>query len=278
MSITPQSPIGIFDSGIGGLTVVKAVRKALPDEHIIYFGDTARVPYGIKSVETVRQYALQITDFLLRKKVKLVLIACNTVSAAAHDDVKARCGKIPALGVIEAGSLAAAEAAGKSVGVIGTLATIGSGAYDRALAGIDRDFRVFSRACPLLVPLAEEGWTDNEIAELTLQTYLGDLREKNLDSLILGCTHYPLFREGIEAILNGSHTKIIDSADSIAAMAGELLEQKKMKNPGNSGNPGSPGKNGAFECYVSDKPQRFQQLAERFLGEKINRIEIVNLI
>jgi glutamate racemase len=278
MSITPQSPIGIFDSGIGGLTVVKAVRKALPDEHIIYFGDTARVPYGIKSVETVRQYALQITDFLLRKKVKLVLIACNTVSAAAHDDVKARCGKIPALGVIEAGSLAAAEAGGKSVGVIGTLATIGSGAYDRALAGIDRDFRVFSRACPLLVPLAEEGWTDNEIAELTLQTYLGDLREKNLDSLILGCTHYPLFREGIEAILNGSHTKIIDSADSIAAMAGELLEQKKMKNPGNSGNPGSPGKNGAFECYVSDKPQRFQQLAERFLGEKINRIEIVNLI
>lgn len=272
MSISPESPIGIFDSGIGGLTVVKAVRKALPQENIIYFGDTARVPYGIKSVETVRQYAIQITDFLLRKKVKLVLIACNTVSAAAHEDVKTRCGKIPALGVIEAGSRAAVEAGGKSIGVIGTLATIGSGTYDKSLAALDPEISVFSRACPMLVPLAEEGWTDNEIATLTLQTYLSDLKGKNLDSLILGCTHYPLFRDGIADILNGTNTRIIDSAESIARMAAELLTEKKLMNR----NDGS--RQGSFECYVSDKPQRFQQLAERFLGEKINRIEIVNLV
>lgn len=268
MAINPLSPIGIFDSGIGGLTVVKAVRKALPGENIIYFGDTARVPYGIKSVDTVRQYALQITDFLLKKKVKMILIACNTVSAAAHDDVKTRCGKIPAIGVIEAGARATVEAGGKHVGVIGTLATIGSGAYDRALADLDPGIKLYSRACPLLVPLAEEGWTDNEIARLTLKSYLDDLKDKKLDSIILGCTHYPLFRDGIAEILNESHTKIIDSAESIALMATEMLSEKKMLKTDGVG---------SFECYVSDKPQRFQQLAERFLGEKINRIEIVNL-
>lgn len=271
MSISQESPIGIFDSGIGGLTVVKAVRKALPLENIIYFGDTARVPYGIKSVETVRQYALQITDFLLRKKVKLVLIACNTVSAAAHEDVKARCGKIPAIGVIEAGSRAAVEAGGKKIGVIGTLATIGSEAYDKSLSGLDSGISVYSRACPLLVPLAEEGWTDNEIATLTLKTYLSDLRNKNLDSLILGCTHYPLFHDGIADIFKDTGTGIIDSAESIATMTTELLTARKILNSSDSSRKGN------FECYVSDKPQRFQQLAERFLGEKINRIEIVNL-
>lgn len=244
--------------------------KALPDEHIIYFGDTARVPYGIKSADTIRQYALQITDFLLKKDVKIILIACNSVASTASKEIKERCKKIPVLDVIDAGTRAAvSQSSGRSnIGVIGTLATIGSGTYEQALRNLNKDIQVYSRPCPLLVPLAEEGWTDNDIAMDVLKLYLSNFKEKGLESIILGCTHYPLFKEGIARIL-GDELTIIDSADSIAEMTRDHLISQKKQNTASG--------NGTFECYVSDKPQRFKALAERFLGQKLNRVEIVNL-
>ena len=170
MALSKDSPIGIFDSGIGGLTVAKSVAEYLPGEHIIYFGDTARVPYGIKSTDTIRQYALQITDFLLKKNVKIILIACNSVAASAANEIKKRCEIIPVMDVMDAGcKQAVAHSSGSGrIGVIGTLATIGSGAYERNIHNLDGTIQVYSRACPLLVPLAEEGWTDNHIAREVL--------------------------------------------------------------------------------------------------------------
>jgi len=271
MNNRTQAPIGIFDSGIGGLTVVKAVMETMPNENIIYFGDTARVPYGIKSIETIREYALQITDFLLKRNIKLILIACNSVSAVANQEIKDYCGAIPVLDVVEAGALAALEAPSENhhIGVIGTLATIGSEAYDKSIHSKNNLKKIYSRACPLLVPLAEEGWINNEISALVLHEYLKDFKDKNLDSLILGCTHYPLFKTQIEDYLRDTNTKVIDSAISIAKMANALLKSQKLINQSTE--------SGVFECYVSDKPQRFQALAERFLGKRLNRIEIVNL-
>jgi len=270
MKPTERSPIGIFDSGIGGLTVVKSVMKKLPGEDIIYFGDTARVPYGIKSVETVKGYALQITDFLMKKKVKMILVACNTVAASAQNEIIQKSNGIPVLDVVEAGARVATSVKGKNnlVGVIGTLATVGSGAYEAAIKKIDPGVVVFSKACPLLVPLAEEGWTDNEIAYKTVEIYLADFAEKPLDSLILGCTHYPLFTDTIRTVISNPDTRIVDSADSIADMAYEHLSRTNQLNPK---------ERGSFECFVSDKPQRFQILAERFLGKSINRVEVVNM-
>jgi len=272
MKPNKKAPIGIFDSGIGGLTVAKAVMETLPDEDIIYFGDTARVPYGIKSVETVREYALQITRFLIKRKVKIVLIACNTVSAAAEFEVTEYCRNkgIPVLGVVKAGSIAAEKVSHdkKKVGVIGTLATIGSGTYEKALHELNPDLKIYSKACPLLVPLAEEGWTENDIARQILEFYLSDFKNMKLDSLILGCTHYPLFKKSIREILGNHGLQIVDSAISIAEMTKKLLLEKDLLNDQH------PGK---LECFVSDKPQRFQQLAEQFLGKRINRVEIVSL-
>lgn len=264
-----QAPIGIFDSGIGGLTVVKEVREMLPGEDIIYFGDTARVPYGIKSEETVRGYALQISRFLLERGVKMILIACNTVSASAKPGIEEVAGDIPVLDVITAGARAALrEDITRHIGVIGTLATIGSGAYERAIRERDSSVRVSSEACPLLVPLAEEGWTDNDIARDTLKIYLETLGRSDIDSLILGCTHYPLFSDSIRATLDNPEIRIIDSARSIAEMAREKLRERDLLNPQ---------ADGRFECYVSDRPQRFQELARRFLGMPIPDVHIVQL-
>jgi glutamate racemase len=263
-----KAPIGIFDSGIGGLTVAKAVMEALPDEDIIYFGDTARVPYGIKSEETVRQYALQITDFLLSKGVKMILIACNTVSASAKDDIIAAAGDVPVLDVISAGTrMALSYKDHTHIGVIGTLATVNSKAYERSIKELEPGIEVTQQACPLLVPLAEEGWIDNDIARQTLTLYLEAFKGKSIHSLILGCTHYPLFKAVIPEILNGSGVHIIDSAESIAQSAKEHLSNEELIN--NSG--------GSFKCFVSDRPQRFQELAERFLGRTVSDVQIVSL-
>ena len=268
MSNKKKAPIGIFDSGIGGLTVAKAVMNALPNEDIIYFGDTARVPYGIKSEETVRVYALQITNFLLERDVKMILIACNTVSASAREEIVRVAGNVPVLDVISAGTEAAlAQKNHKEIGVIGTLATVNSKAYEKAIHEIDSDIKVTQQACPLLVPLAEEGWIDNEIAKQTLGIYLEVFKGKKIDSLILGCTHYPLFKEVIPEVLNGHQTKIIDSADSISNTAREKLTELDLLNE--SG--------GNFQCFVSDRPQRFQELAERFLGRELQHVKVVDL-
>lgn len=262
------APIGIFDSGIGGLTVAKAVTEALPKEDIIYFGDTARVPYGIKSEKVVRSYAIEITNFLLEKGVKMILIACNTVSASAKKEILELAGNIPVLDVISAGSaLAVSFPNHKQVGVIGTLATVNSGAYEKAIHQLDAGISVFQKACPLLVPLAEEGWTENEIAIKTIETYLSDFEDSDINSLILGCTHYPLFKTVIADFLHDENIHIIDSAESIASSAAKELERLKLSNP----------TGGDFKCYVSDQPQRFQELAERFLGQPISEIQIVSL-
>ena len=271
MDIDSNAPIGIFDSGIGGLTVVKAVIEKLPHENIIYFGDTARVPYGIKSDETIRDYALQITDFLLEKKVKAILIACNSVSAVANQEIREYCTTTPVLDVVEAGTSASLKIPGKSnrIGIIGTLATVGSGTYEKSIHRYAPGKKIYSKACPLLVPLAEEGWVDNDVADLVLEKYLTDFKNKNMDALILGCTHYPLFKPNIERFLEGSGTEVIDSALSITEMTKNLLTSKNLLNKQIN--------MGRFECYVSDKPQRFQILAERFLGKKLHRLEIVSL-
>ncbi|MEX0723287.1 MAG: glutamate racemase [Gracilimonas sp.] len=263
-----NAPIGIFDSGIGGLTVAKAVIDALPNEDIIYFGDTARVPYGIKSEETVRAYALQITNFLLKRGVKMILIACNTVSASAKEEIIQAAGNIPVLDVITAGTRNAVSLPDHDhVGVIGTLATVNSEAYAEAIHAYDSTIKVTQQACPLLVPLAEEGWVDNEVAVKTLHHYLDHFDDSGIQSLILGCTHYPLFKEVIPKILKNSDIEIIDSAESIAESAKAKLTELDLLNT--SG--------GNFQCFVSDRPQRFHEVAERFLGRKPNGVEVVAL-
>jgi len=261
-------PIGIFDSGIGGLTVAKAVKTALPNEDIVYFGDTARVPYGVKSEETVRAYALEITQFLMNKGVKMILIACNTVSASAKKDIELRARSIPVLDVISAGAKAISESglgAVPTVGVIGTIATVQSKAYEAALIKQLGSVKVIQQACPLLVPLAEEGWIEHEVARLTLKEYVQAFDQDSLDALILGCTHYPLFTNLLAHVLPSKQTRIIDSAESIAASAKQYLEEHGGCNT----------QGGSFNCYVSDRPKRFQELAERFLGQPLTNIDII---
>lgn len=263
-----NAPIGIFDSGIGGLTVAKAVIDALPKEDIIYFGDTARVPYGIKSEETVRSYALEITNFLLKRGVKMILIACNTVSASAKEEIIQAAGDIPVLDVITAGTKNAVNLPGHNhVGVIGTLATVNSQAYSKSIHAYDPTITVTQQACPILVPLAEEGWIDNDVALQTLHHYLDHFEGSGIQSLILGCTHYPLFKDVIPKVLTDQKVEIIDSAESIAESAKGKLDELGLLNK--SG--------GDFRCYVSDRPQRFHELAERFLGRSLTGVEVVNL-
>ena len=268
-SVSPASPIGIFDSGIGGLTVVKEVMQQLPGEDIIYYGDTARVPYGIKSISTVREYALQITRFLLEQNVKAVLIACNTVAAAANEEVRERCAPLPVLDVVEAGAYAALKAARTTgnIGVIGTLATIKSKTYNRAIQALSPDRRIFSQACPMLVPLAEEGWIEDDISARCIARYLGEIRGRELDALILGCTHYPLFKREIQDFFTDTHAHIVDSARSIAVQTQHVLHEKRLLNNRASCR-------GQLSCYVSDTPQRFQELAERFLGKPLDSIAV----
>ncbi len=261
-------PIGIFDSGIGGLTVAKAVKAALPNEDILYFGDTARVPYGVKSEETVRAYALEITQFLMDKGVKMILIACNTVSASAKEDIIRKAGSIPVLDVISAGAQAISESglgSTPTVGVIGTIATVQSKAYEVALIQQLGSVKVIQQACPLLVPLAEEGWIEHEVARLTVKEYVQAFDHYHLYALILGCTHYPLFTNLIADVLTSKKTRIIDSAESIAASAKQYLEEHGGCNT----------QGGSFNCFVSDRPKRFQELAERFLGQPLTKIDIV---
>lgn len=262
MNAKQDAPIGIFDSGLGGLTVAKAVSELLPGEDIIYYGDTARVPYGIKSQETIRNYSIEISRFLQAKGVKMIIIACNTASAAAFDGVCEAVKGLPVLNVIDAGTISAIRSGKKHIGVIGTLGTIGSGAYELSLKKTNNQITVKSMACPLLVPLAEEGWTDNEIAKKTIDIYLNPFKDNGVEALILGCTHYPLFKKSILEYFNGKPIEIIDSAESVAEMAkNKLAELDLLK---------ETGKKGELTCYVSDRPQRFRELAERFIGREID--------
>ena len=266
MQVNPNNPIGVFDSGIGGLTVVRALMERLPFENIIYFGDTARVPYGVKSVETISRYARQITEFLLQQQVKLLIVACNTMSAVAFQVIE-DISPVPVLGVIDAGaSRAVAETYNKCVGVIGTPATINSNAYQKAISKHDPEIRIFSQPCPLFVPLVEEGWLDHQVTRLTAQEYLKPVIAQDIDTLVLGCTHYPLLKPLLQEIL-GDKIRLVDSAQAITEETGKLLSKKNIRN----GQQKPP----EYRYYVTDVPIRFQEIGERFLGRELSNLTVV---
>ena len=259
-------PIGVFDSGIGGMTVVRALTHHLPHENIIYFGDTARVPYGPKSPQVVREYALQDTDVLLRHDVKLIVIACNTVSAVALDVVQKR-AKVPVVGVILPGAEAAVRATkNKRIGVIGTVGTIFSNAYTNAIRQIAPDVKVFSQPCPLFVPLAEEGWIDHKATELITKEYIFPLTLEKIDVLVLGCTHYPILRNVIGKVLHQSVT-LIDSGEATALVVKNMLAELKLNN--------TSALKPNLQFYVSDVPHKFAEVGERFLGKKLGKVHRV---
>jgi len=267
-TISPHSPIGIFDSGVGGLTVLRTIKAMLPNEHLIYFGDTARVPYGTKSEPTVRKYAIEDTKLLLRYAPKLIVVACNTVSALALDSVQETAKGIGVLGVIKAGAKCALEkSADKRIGVIGTQATISSYAYQRELHQLSKDVQVFAKACPLFVPLAEEGFAQHEATKLIAKEYLAELLDSRIDTLILGCTHYPLLKSTIQEVVSET-VVLIDSAEAVAQDVKTHLSQQELLS---FDSPKPP------RVLVSDMPQRFQSIAERFLGFRLHHLELVSL-
>ncbi|MBD3235847.1 MAG: glutamate racemase [Candidatus Eisenbacteria bacterium] len=262
-----RRPIGVFDSGIGGLTVVGALRRCLPGEDLIYFGDAARVPYGTKSAATVTRFARESVTFLARREIKLLVVACNTASALALPALRETVA-IPMLGVLEPG---AAEAARQTrsgrIGVIGTAATIASGAYRRALADRDAGFEIVERPCPLFVPLAEEGWVAGEVPRQIATRYLAPLRKAQIDTLILGCTHYPLLKEVI-AEAAGATVTLVDSAEATAHETATLLEARALRNPSATG--------GSCRVFVSDRPRRFSEIGAAFLGEPLTSVSLVD--
>ena len=257
-------PIGIFDSGVGGLTVFKEVISLLPGEDIIYLGDTARVPYGTRSPQTVIKYSQEISGFLLNQGIKLLVVACNTSSAVSLPSLLQQ-NTIPVIGVIEPGVRRAAEMTqNKRVGVIGTEGTVKSRAYERTIQEIDQEITVVTRACPLFVPLAEEGWVDNQVTRLTAQSYLRPLCEKKIDTLVLGCTHYPLL-EGVIREITGDGVYLVNSAKETAREVQRVLEEAGLVS--------HKQKDGSYTFYVTDNAERFIQVGERFLGRKLGSVQ-----
>ncbi|MGH7607710.1 MAG: glutamate racemase [Gemmatimonadales bacterium] len=263
------APLGVFDSGIGGLTVARALFERLPRESVIYFGDTARVPYGPKSPETVRRYSGEILAYLLRRGVKAVVVACNTSTAHALDALKQR-SPVPIIGVIEPGARAAVAASRTgAIGVIGTAGTIASGAYERAIMALRPDARVHAQPCPLFVPLVEEGWFDHPAAELIAREYLAPLRQAGVDVLVLGCTHYPLLQPLLARVMGPGVTLVDSAAETATAVAQELARLGLLADGG--------GKTHEHHFVVSDDEPHFRKIGARFLGEKIKRVEVVPL-
>jgi glutamate racemase len=261
-------PIGVFDSGLGGLTVVRAIYERLPRESTIYFGDTARVPYGPKSPETVRRYSLEILHWLVGQRVKAVVIACNTSTAHALDALRAE-SPVPVIGVIEPGARAAVAAAPHgTIGVIGTAGTIASGAYERAIHQRDPAARVVQQACPLFVPLVEEGWFEHPATELVAQEYLAPLRAAGVGALVLGCTHYPLLKPLLQRVM-GPGTALIDSAAETARALEKVLEREGIA--------AAPGPEASHRFVVSDDAPRFLSVGSRFLGDRLREADVVPL-
>lgn len=259
-----RAPIGVFDSGLGGLTVVNALRRRLPQEALVYVGDTARVPYGSKSPDTVRRYALQIGRWLVEQDVKAIVVACNTATAHALDVLQQEM-PVPVIGVVESGARAAVQASrGGAIGVIGTTGTITSGAYSRAIQRLAPHARVVSAACPLLVPLVEEGWLEHPATHLIAREYLAPLRAAAVDTLVLGCTHYPLLAP-VLADEMGQNVALIDSAAETAAEVAERLQAERLLSDGD----GTP----AHRVIASDAPQHFLALARRFLDVPLTHVE-----
>lgn len=263
-----EKPIGVFDSGIGGLTVVKKLLSSLPEESIVYFGDTARVPYGSKSNSTVIEYAFEDSKFLLSKNVKVIVVACNTVSSIAIDELKKNFD-LPIIGMINPGAqLAVKKTRNGKIGVIGTRATISSKAYSNEIKKINPKIKVFEKACPLFVPLAEEGWVNHKAAFEIAEEYLKELRDFEIDTLILGCTHYPILAEVIQKII-GENVSLVDSGVASAEVVKEVLDRTDLHTNSFS--------NGRNDFYVSDIPIKFKEVAELFLGKEIKVIHKVDL-
>lgn len=267
----PEKPIGIFDSGVGGLTVAREIFNILPTEDVIYFGDVGRSPYGGRSKEILTQFTKQDISFLLEQKVKFIICACNTASSVALEDVV---GSTPVkvVGVLEPGARAAIERTKSGrIGVIGTHATINSNAYARLIHDMDPALKVFSLACPLFVPLAEEGYIDKEATRLIAVDYLRTMRDVEIDTLVLGCTHYPLLRHIIADVM-GSKVTLIDSGAETASVASKMLKDEDLLSHVNGRS-----RKGDHSFYVSDVPEKFSQVAGRFLGEPVERITRIDI-
>ncbi len=268
MTSDSNKAIGIFDSGIGGLTVFKALEEALPDEHLVYLGDTARVPYGNKSRETITKYSIENSHFLVQTGVKAIVVACNTASALALDELQKKFS-IPMIGVIEPGVKAALAATQSGeVGIVGTESTISSAAYTKAIQKINPDIRTWGVACPLFVPLVEEGWIENEVTELVVQKYLSPFFKTPIDSLILGCTHYPLLKKVISKII-GEKVKLVDSAAETAQAVKRLLKDKKMERTDPADR--------SITFFVTDSPQRFKEVGKIFLNHSLDGVTSISL-
>jgi glutamate racemase len=270
--LDPSLPLGVFDSGLGGLTVVREITAALPNERVLYLGDTARVPYGTRSAATVIRYAQSCARALVGRGVKALVVACNTVSAVALETLRADLD-LPVLGVIEPGARAAIAASRtQRVGVLGTAGTIASGAYPRAVVGVSTRAEVFAHAAPLLVPLCEEGWLDGEVPRLAVRRYLEPLAHAKVDVIVLGCTHYPLLHDIIEheaRAMLGDDVRIVDSAHATATELATLLADRDLHAPKSS--------KGDVEVLVTDRPRSFQDVMQRFLGGAPREVEVVDL-
>ena len=264
------APVGIFDSGVGGLTVMREVVKQLPDERIVYFGDTARVPYGSKSQKTIIHFSEQIIRFLKTKEVKAIVIACNTASALALDAVRDEFD-IPIIGVVVPGARAAVSVSeNKKVGVIGTEATVLSGMYTKVIKGLNPDISVVEKACPLFVPLVEEGLRDHKVMGEIIEYYLESMKNTDIDSIILGCTHYPLIRHSISRYL-GEAIKIVNPAYEAARDLKELLESKGIANDGTDKTLKQ------YEFFVSDEAEKFRNFANTVMPFEINSTNVINI-
>ncbi|MGB8658256.1 MAG: glutamate racemase [Candidatus Zixiibacteriota bacterium] len=262
------NPIGIFDSGLGGLTVAKRIFELLPNENVVYFGDTARFPYGPRSKEIIRKFSFQDANFLLSQKVKFIVVACNTASSLALEPLRRRY-QVPLIGVVEPGASAAAGATknGK-IGVIGTVGTIHSRAYQNAIRQLNSQLKVYSLPCPLFVSLAEEGYVNKRATRLISEEYLSPLVKKGVDTLVLGCTHYPLLKNVISKTMGGK-VRLIDSADEVAKKVRDFLSQHQLLRT-------TDGK--AFRMfYVSDVPDRFIEVGQRFLRAKIEKVKRIDI-
>ncbi len=263
-----DAPIGVFDSGLGGLTVLQAIRSRLPSESTVYLGDSARIPYGPKSADTIQRYSRESAAFLSGQGVKVIVVACNTATSLALEDVRDESG-LPVLGVIEPGAEAAASAsAGGRIGVIGTIGTIASGAYDTAIRRLRADAVVLAKACPLFVPLVEEGWTEGEVARLTAEAYLRPLLEDGMDTLVLACTHYPLLADLLQEVV-GPDVRLVSSAQATAGALRNLLGEEGLAAP--------PEATAEAHYFVTDEAARFSQLAKRLLGERVKNLARVSV-
>ena len=270
IDVKKTAPIGVFDSGVGGLTVAREIMRNLPKEDIVYFGDTARVPYGSKSKDNIIRYSRQIIHFLQTKGVKAIVIACNTASALALDTVKDEFD-IPIIGVVEPGARAAlAVTENKKIGVIGTEATVRSSMYEKIIKGINPEVSVIGKACPLFVPLVEEGFKKHQVTDEIIDYYLASLKQSDIDALILGCTHYPLLRSKIKEYV-GEKITLVNPAYETAMDLKRILQEMEMENPDIEGDHGS------YSFYVSDAADKFKQFANSILPYDIETTKQINI-